>query len=404
VSWWPATATADARLLVYTRALRGFVDGTASVVLATYLTVLGLSPVQIGAIITATLLGSAALTLTVGLAMPGFSRRRVLLGACLLMAATGVGFAGLTSFWPLLVVAFVGTLNPTAGDVSVFLPVEQAVLSGGVAARDRPLMFALYNLAGALLGALGALGAAVPAWLAARAGWSDVNAYRSVFLVYAVVALLAALVYRQLSGGVESDTPVRQAPLAQSRPVVLRLAALFSLDSFGGGFVVQSLLALWLFRRFGLSLEQAATAFFGMSLLAAFSQIASARLAVRIGLINTMVFTHLPANLFLIVAALMPNAPLAILFLLLRMALSQMDVPARQAYVMGVVPPAERAAAASVTNVPRSLAAALPPLLAGAMLERSDFGWPLICGGLAKGVYDILLLFQFRSLAPRDTD
>ena len=160
------------------------------------------------------------------------------------------------------------------------------------------MMFALYNLAGALLGALGALAAAIPAWLTSRAGWSSLEAYRSVFLAYAAVALLAALVYRRLTGGIESGARVKQAPLAESRPVVLRLAALFSLDSLGGGFVVQSLLALWLFRRFGLSLEQTATAFFGMSLLSAFSQIASARLAVRIGLINTMVFTHLPANLF----------------------------------------------------------------------------------------------------------
>ena len=402
---WPPTATGDARLLVSTRALRGLVDGTISVVLATYLTALGLSPLRIGAVVTATLLGSAVLTLVVGLAAPGFSRRRLLLGACLLMAATGIGFAGVTSFWPLLIIAFVGTLNPTGGDVSVFLPTEQAVLSGTVAAADRPMMFALYNLAGAFTGAVGALGAGVPGWLARRGHFGDLGAYRTVFLAYAAVALLAALVYRRLSGAIESDrAPGRRAPLAESRAIVLRLAALFSLDSFGGGFVVQSLLALWLHRRFGLSLEQTAMAFFGMGVLSAASQIVSARLAARIGLINTMVFTHLPANVFLIVAALMPSAPLAILFLLLRMALSQMDVPARQAYVMGVVPPQERPAASSVTNVPRSLAAAVPPLLAGAMLEGSDFGWPLVCGGALKAVYDLLLLAQFKAVRPRRED
>jgi predicted MFS family arabinose efflux permease len=224
---------------------------------------------------------------------------------------------------------------------------------------------------------------------------------RVTFLGYAAVALAAALVYRTLSPAIEGTLPAGvKSPLVRSRAIVLRLAALFSLDSAGGGLVVQSLLVLWLHKRFGLSLATSGTVFFAAGLLSAGSQLVAARLAARIGLINTMVFTHLPANIFLVLAALMPTAPLAIACLLVRMALSSMDVPARQAYVMSVVPPEERAAAASVTNVPRSLAAALTPLLAGALLERTSFGWPLILGGVLKAAYDLLLLFQFRSLRP----
>lgn len=391
-------ANRDARVLLVTRGLRGLVDGAVSVALASYLTVLGFSPIQVGALVTSTLLGSAVLTLAVGLLAHGFSQRRLLVGASSLMAATGLGFAGSTAFWPMMVIAFVGTLNPSAGDVSVFLPTEQAVLSGTVSASRRTHLFALYNLSGTFAGALGALAAGIPLWLASHAHVNLARAHRAMFLVYALIAIVTGLLYRRLSKDGDAPSPaVGGAPLATSRPIVLRLTLLFSLDALGGGFVVQSLLALWLFRRFGLSVEATGTAFFAMGLLSAASQMLSAPLARRIGLINTMVFTHLPANLFLILAALMPTAPLAIGFLLLRMALSQMDVPARQAYVMGVVPPAERSAAASVTNVPRSLAAALTPVLAGAMLERSNFGWPLVCGGLAKGLYDLLLLAQFRA-------
>jgi predicted MFS family arabinose efflux permease len=403
VTPWPASATRDARLLVVTRALRGLADGTVSVLLASYLDLLGYSPLQIGALITSTLLGSAVLTLAVGLLAQGLSRKRLLLGASFLMAATGLGFAGVTAFWPLLVVAFAGTLNPSSGDVSVFLPTEQAVLAGAVAPGGRTTMFALYNLAGTFGGAIGALGAGLPVLAARRYGWELQGAQRATFIGYSLVALLCAWFYRALSPAAEVHAAERRArPLARSRRIVLHLAALFSLDSLGGGFVVQSLLALWLFRRFGLSVERAGTVFFFAGLLAALSQLVSARLAARIGLINTMVFTHLPANLFLITAAFMPTAGWAIAFLLLRMSLSQMDVPARQSYVMAVVPPEERPAASSVTNVPRSLVAALTPLLAGALLERTSFGWPLVCGGAAKGIYDLLLLAQFRSVPPRE--
>jgi MFS family permease len=398
----PESAGRDAQLLVTTRVIRGFSDGVVAVVLASYLTSLGFSPLEVGALVTGTMLGSAALTLVVGLWGGGLSRRRVLLGACTLMFATGLGFAGVTAFWPLFVVAVVGTLNPSSGDVSVFLPVEQAVLSQSASSGDRTALFAWYNLAGSLSGAVGALASAIPAWLAHRHHVDLHAAERWVFVVYAATAVIAAVFYKDLSSEVETPAGSMSFGLRRSRRIVLQLSALFSLDAMGGGLVVQSLLVLWLYKRFGFSVTTAGQIFFVAGICAAFSQLVSSRLAARIGLIETMVFTHLPANILLILAGVVPNATAAVACLLLRMCLSNMDVPARQSYVMAVVPPEERAAAASVTNVPRSLAAALTPVLAGWMLDHSTFGWPLVCAGSLKAMYDLLLLAQFRSVRPNE--
>jgi MFS family permease len=401
--WFPQSATRDARVLLTTRALRGLADGAVSVLLPGYLTAIGFNPLRVGAIVFGTLLGSAALTLWVGLATDRLGRRRVLLAACGLMLLTGIGFATTTSFWPLFIVAVVGTLNPSAGDVSLFLPVEQAALAEAAEPRDLTAMFALYNVAGAFAGAFGALASGVPAILAARHGWGLAPALRSGFVAYSILAVIAFTFYQRLSPDVEVERHrVKRAPLEKSRAIVYRLSALFSIDAFGGGFVIQSLLALWLFRRFDLSVQTAGAFFFAAGLLGSFSQFVSAALASRFGRINTMVFSHLPSNLMLILAALMPTPALAMGFLLLRSSTSQMDVPARQSYVMAVVPPEERAAAATVTNVPRSLASAFAPLPAGAMLNHSSFGWPLICAGTLKTIYDILLLIQFRAVKPTD--
>ena len=212
--------------------------------------------------------------------------------------------------------------------------------------------------------------------------------------------IIAGLYRGMRHGRTPAATVVLNAPLKQSRPIVLRLTALFALDSFGGGFAIDSLLVLWLFLRFGLSLQTVGAVFFAARMLSALSQLVSPRLAARFGLIETMVFTHIPANIFLVLAAFMPNAPLAVMFLLLRMAFSSMDVPARQSYVMAVVPPEERTAAASVTNVPRSLTSAISPLIAGSLLQLSTFGWPLVAGGALKIIYDLLLLKQFRHIRP----
>lgn len=398
----PNSATPDAVRLLATRGARGFADGIASVLLASYLTRLGFSALQIGAIVTATLLGSAALMLAIGLAGHRWPRRAVLLGASTLMFATGLGFFSAERFWPLLVIGFLGTLNPSSGDVTLFLPTEQAVLAEAVAPLDRTAIFAWYNLAGALFGALGALASGGPAQLAHRFQLDVAQVERLGFLVYGLVGAASALAYRKLSPAVEPPPATGAPPLQRSRGVVLQLSALFSLDAFGGGFVVQSLLALWLLRRFALPVATTAAIFFVVNLLAAGSQLVSSRIAARIGHVRTMVFTHLPSSVFLVLAGVMPTLPLAVTFLLLRSALSSMDVPARQAYVMSMVPREERAAAASVTNVPRSLASAVAPLLAGALLDRSSFGWPLVCAGVLKGAYDLLLFAQFAHRKPEN--
>lgn len=396
----PPGASRDAAVLLETRALRALGDGTISVILAAYLTAVGLDDLRIGVIITLTLLGSAALTLTVGLRAHAHPRRRLLRGVSMLMIATGLGFATFTSFWPLALVGLIGTLNPSGGDVSVFLPTEQALLPATVSDDQRTALFARYSLIGTLVAAVGAALAGIPEWAEQRLDISDTTALRYAFVAYALLGVIVLTRYRHLSPAVErTGAPVSQA-LGPSKRIVYRLAALFSLDAFGGGFVITALLVLWLQRRFGLSLTVSGIVFFWAGVLSAFSALVAVRIARRIGLVRTMVFTHLPANALLILTAFMPNAWLAIACLLGRAALSQMDVPARTSYVMAVVTPDERPAAASVTNVPRSLAAALPPIAAGWMLSRTTFGWPLIIGGSVKALYDLLLLVQFRGIRP----
>jgi MFS family permease len=386
----PAAST---RPIITARAVRGIADGFVSALLAQYLDHLGFSGVQIGAIVTGTLLGSAALTLLTGLRWGHLDPRRVLLGACILMAATGFGFATLSRFWPLLVVAVIGTLNPSAGDVSVFLPVEQAAIADRTDEQNRPKRFALYNLAGGLGATLGALMSPIPSWLAERNAWDVTATERASFVIYLVAALAAASTYRAMPAA-RHEGPLERVPLRESRAIVIRLAALFSLDSAGGGLAIHAILVLYLARRFDLGAEAIGATLSAASLLASFSQLASARVARRIGLVRTMVFTHLPANVFLVLAGIAPSAGLAVTFLLLRASMSSMDIPARQALVMRLVTPRERAAAASVTNVPRSLATAATPALAGWMLDQSQFGWPLIVAGVAKITYDLLLLTQ----------
>lgn len=396
----PAETSRDARVLIAARGVRAYADGFISVLLPLYLTTLGMDGFQIGAVVTATLVGSAALTLLIGLVAHRLRRRWLLRSAALLMVATGIAFAFVHQFWPLLVVAFVGTLNPSSGDVSVFLPLEQSLLPQTVSARARTALFARYSLVASLVGAFGALSAGIPAFVAAHTPLGRDMALAGMFLLYALLAVAAFLLYRTLSVAIEPAAHRPDAPLAASKKVVYTLAALFSLDAFGGGFVVQSLLALWLFKRYDLSVATTGTIFFWAGVLAAFSFPVAAWLAGRIGLVNTMVFTHLPSNLFLILVPFMPHLQPAIALILARFALSQMDVPARTSYVMAIVTPPEQPAAASMTAVPRSLATAAAPLLSGWLLSLSAFGWPLVIGGALKGIYDLLLLALFKAVRP----
>jgi MFS family permease len=390
----------DVRRLLWVRALRAFGDGYVSLLLPVYLLALGLSPFEVGIITTATLLGSGALTLLVGLHAYRFRYRTLLLAATVLMTATGLGFAAITQFWPLLVVAFVGTLNPSSGDVSIFLPLEQAVLARIVPDSRRTAVFARYSLAGALVGAAGALFAGVPELLAKAFGLSLQSAIQAMFVLYALIGVASALVYRKLPASLATETEAPAAPLRQSKRIVYILAALFSLDAFGGGFIVQSMLALWLFEKFQLSTAVAGTIFFWTGVCTAFSYLVAVRIANRIGLINTMVFTHLPSSLLLLLMPFVPDLGWVIVLLLVRSALSQMDVPTRSSYVMAIVPVAERPAAASITSVPRSLASAASPFIAGWLLTLSSFGWPLLAAGGLKIVYDLLLLVYFGKVKP----
>ena len=388
------------RRLLWVRGLRAFADGYVSLVLPVYLLALGLSPFAVGVIATTTLLGSAALSLAVGMHAHRTGYRTLLLGASALMAATGFSFAAFTDFWPLVVVALVGTLNPSSGDVSVFLPLEQALLAQSATDSERTALFARYSVVGALVGAVGALFAAAPDLLSHLTGIGAKPALQAMFVLYGVIGLVAALVYWGLPHDRAPEARARTAPLGRSRRIVFTLAALFSLDAFGGGFVVQSMLALWLFERFQLSTAVAGTIFFWSGVFSAVSFLVAVRVAKRIGLVNTMVFTHLPANLLLVTMPFVPDLAWVIVLLLIRSALSQMDVPTRGSYVMAVVTPPERPAAASVTSVPRSLASAVSPLLAGFLLGLSTFGWPLLIAGVLKIVYDLSLLATFRGVRP----
>ncbi len=382
--------TPDGRRLIATRGLRGYADGLVAASLAGYLgDQLGYSATRIGVIVTGMLLGSAVLTMFTGTWGWRFQRRLLLRAGALLMVTTGLVFATSTTFFVLLAFGVIGTMNPGGSDVSVVQPIEQSLLPLTTTEEERSHVFARYTFFGGSLAALGALSAGLPA----RLHWPA----ESVFVVYAAAGVAMLGVYWTMSPQVEAAAQVMTpTPLGPSKRVVYRLAALFSLDSFGGGFAVQSLLVLWLLRRHHFSVGKAGVVLGVMQILAAASGFIAVRIERRLGPLRTMAFTHLPGQILLISAALMPTAPLAVACLIGRSLLSSMDVPVRNAYVMSVVTPAERAAAASVTNVPRSLASALPPIAAGWMLDHSRFGWPLIIGGSMKIVYDLLLLRMAR--------
>lgn len=381
------------------RAIRDFGDGFVAILLPVYLTALGLSAFQVGVVATLALLGSAILTLAIGLLGARRDHRGLLLAASGLMVATGFAYATASDYAILLAVAFVGTINPSGGSTSIFVPLEHAVLSGSVAPLARTRAFARYSLIGALAGALGSLLAGTPEWLAPL-GIGMVAAIKIMFLVYAALGVLGGIAYARIPIPARSPGTRTTSALGPSRGIVYKLAALFSIDAFAGGFVVQSLLALWLFERFDLSLTAASLFFFWTGVFSAFSFPVAAWIGARIGLVNTMVFTHIPSSLCLIAAAFAPSVEWALGLLLVRAALSQMDVPTRSSYVMAVVTEAERPAAASVTAVPRSLASAASPALAGALFAAGYHAWPLLlCGGL-KIFYDLLLLAAFRHVKP----
>lgn len=382
--------------LLVGKALRAFTDGYVAVLLPAYLLALGFGTLDVGILSTATLLGSAFATLAVGAWGHRFHHRHLLLGAALLMLGTGLSFASLSAFWPLLLVAFVGTLNPSSGDVSVFLPLEHARLAESSQGIARTALFARYSLLGALFAALGALASGLPQLLVATLGIEQLMAFRMMFVGYGLVGGVVWLLYRRLPAPEhEVEAPPPQ-PLGESKGIVVRLALLFSLDSFAGGLAINALMALWFFQRFDLSLLAAGSFFFWAGLLSAASQLIAPKVAERIGLVNTMVFTHIPASICLIVAAFVPSLEVAFALLFLRALLSQMDVPVRSTFVMEVVTPRERAAAASFTAVPRSLASAISPTIGGALFAAGWLAAPLVACGVLKICYDLILWKAFR--------
>ena len=387
-------------MLIGTRGIRGFFDGIVFVMLPAYLLALGFSGVQIGAVITASLLGSAIFTVATGFVAHRIAPARLLIYASWVMIATGLAFGVTTSFVALLVIGFVGTLNPSGGDVSLFLPLEQASVSQSVSDSDRTAMIAIYSLYGALIGSIGALCAGIPLWIALRYDLSPLTGYRSSFVIYALAGVVVLFIYQRLSSHANIHPTNAPRALTESRRVVYKLSFLFSIDSLGTGFTTNAIFALWAFNKFDPAVSTLGAVFFISGVLAAFSSVISVSIAKRIGLVRTMVFTHIPSSFLLIGVVFMPNVWLAMTLYILRGLISQMDVPARQSYVMAVVKPEERAAAASITNVPRSLAAALPPIAAGWMLDHSNFGWPLLVCAALKIISDLLLLAQFRHIRP----
>src|SRR6266436_5577517 len=389
------------------RGLRSLAYGLLAVILGVVLAGEGCSPAAIGVVITVSLLGDMVGTYVIGLLADSWGRRRMLALLALLMAATGVVFGLVTSYPVLLVAAFFGTLGTSASETAPFLPIDQAMIAQVTLPERRTAMFARYNLVASLSAALGALVAGLPDLLM-RAGLPLASGMRLLFGVYAALALVAAGLSLRLSSPVEAPmhAPIQVTsiwqrlvpPLGRSRGIVWRLTALFSVDALAGGLVVQSLMALFFHLRFGVSLTTLSALFFGANLLSALSFLAAVPLARRIGLLNTMVFTHLPSNVLLVLVAFAPTFPVAATLLLLRQTLSQMDVPTRQAYTMALVDPEERTAAASVTGLARSVGSSTSPIVSGLLLQGPllVLGLPFILAGGLKAAYDLTLWSVFR--------
>ena len=405
-----AKLPADGYLLFGTRVIRMFAYGFLSVVLVLYLAELGLSKGVIGLLLSLTLIGDAAISLWMTTSADRIGRRRILMAGAALMLLAGLLFAVTDRVALLLIAAIIGVISPSGYEVGPFLPVEQAALSQIVPDPARTQVFAWYNLVGSFATAAGALCGGVLTAVLQQAGIIPLTSYRAVLILYAAMGVILAVVFKQLSPQVEAvhaDGPQTQTRfgLHRSRRIVLKLSTLFGLDAFAGGFVVQSLVAYWFHVRFGVEPAALGAIFFGANILAGISALTAAWVAARIGLVNTMVFTHLPSNVFLMLVPLMPNLPSAIVVLFARFSISQMDVPARQSYTMAVVAPDERSAAAGVTGIARSLGAAISPAFAGVFLGiPALLDAPFFVAGALKCVYDILLYRGFRAIKERQQE
>jgi len=405
------TLTRDGWLLFLTRFVRLFAYGSLSVVLVFYLIGLGLSASQTGLLLTLTLVGDTVVSLYLTTRADRIGRRRMLIIGAILMAAAGLAFAFTSNFLLLILAGTIGVISPSGNEVGPFLSIEQAALSHVVPARTRTEVFAWYTLAGSLATAIGALCGGTLTHALQKTVMRPVVSYRTVVILYAALGAMLAFVFTRLSSAAEVSAPGVESALpgtlkgffgiGRSRHVVAKLASLFALDSFAGGFVVQSFAAYWFYLRFGVDPGTLGVIFFWANIFAGISALLASRLASRLGLIKTMVVTHLPSNILLILVPLMPNLSLAVLVLLVRFSISQMDVPTRQSYTMAVVSAEERSAAAGITGVARTTGAAVSPLFVGFMFARpSLINAPFFIAGTLKIIYDLLLYREFVSLRP----
>jgi MFS family permease len=397
----------DGKLLFLTRFTRLFAYGALSVILVLYLTGLGLSESKTGMLLTSTLAGDTAVSLYLTTQADRIGRRRVLIAGALLMAGAGLIFAWTRNFLLLIIAGTIGVVSPSGNEVGPFLAIEQAALSHVAPDSLRTDVFAWYTLAGSFATAAGSLFGGILSRAMQTAGAPPVGSYRAVVILYAILGLLLMFFFIRLSSAAEAPNAVTSERsrgflgVGRSRNTVLKLSALFALDSFAGGFVIQSFAAYWFHLRFGADAGSLGAIFFGANLFAGISALLASRLASRFGLVKTMVFTHLPSNILLILVPLMPTFPLAIAVLLLRFSISQMDVPTRQSYTMAVVQPEERSAAAGITGVARTVGASIAPWFAGLMFARpSLISAPFFIAGTLKIAYDLLLYRRFIALRP----
>jgi len=398
----------DGTLLFLTRFVRLFSYGALSVVLVFYLTAIGLSESQTGMLLTLTLLGDTLVSLFLTTQADRIGRRRMLIIGAGLMAGAGLAFACTNNFLFLVVAGTIGVISPSGNEVGPFLSIEQAALTQVIPARGRVAVFAWYTLDGAIATAAGSLFAGLLTQKLQTAAVAPVWSERAIILIYAALGVLLIFLFGRLSAAAEVNRDAANGltrrnliGIVASRSLVLKLSALFALDSFGGGFVVQSFAAYWFYLRFGVSPAALGAIFFGANVLAGISALIASRLSSRFGLVKTMVFTHLPSNVLLILVPLMPNLSLAILALLLRFSISQMDVPTRQAYTMAIVRAEERSSAAGITGVARTTGAAIAPVFAGILFARPALiNLPFLIAGTLKIVYDLLLYRAFVRLRP----
>ncbi|MGA7899998.1 MAG: MFS transporter [Nitrososphaeraceae archaeon] len=403
----------DGKLLLAARTLRTFAYGFLSVILAIYLKLVGFEDFYIGLILTATLINSVIFTLIASFYADRIGRRKILILYAALMSISGVIFFITTNYIALIASALIGTINVTGTETGAFLSIEQAALPQTINdVKKRNTVYALYNMVGTFAMSAGVLLSGLPQIIAQQYGLNQIESIRPLFLLYGIIGLAVLGIYYLISNKVEVQMngnnynlskPLKQALSPKSKQIVGKLSPLFALDSFAGGFVIQSIVSLWFFTKFGVELTTLSYIFSIAGVLTAFSFLAAAKFANRIGLINTMVFTHIPSNILLILVAFAPTFPLAVAFYLARMTLSQMDVPTRQSYLVAVVREDERTAAAGITNISRNITQAVSPSLAGYILQSLSFlSAPFVLGGVLKIVYDVILHFNFKRIKPSD--